>query len=166
MKSMTEIFNELSVIGAEMDEEDKVVNLLASLPSTYDTLVTALEANAAVPSMEVVTERLLHEERKRNDHDRTTTSDDEALVAKHRQRRGPKCHCCHKYGHIQRNCPERTQVQKKDNAMKERGNAGSFKHKANTTQTQSSWRNGSSDSDAGLTACALSTGLFRAWQNH
>ena len=47
-----------------MDEEDKVVHLLTSLPSTYDTLVTALEANATVPSMEVVTERLLNEERK------------------------------------------------------------------------------------------------------
>ena len=83
VKSMTEIFNELSVIGAEMDEEDKVVHLLASLPSTYDTLVTALEANATVSSVEVVTERLLHEERKRSDRDRTTTSDDGAMVAKH-----------------------------------------------------------------------------------
>ena len=43
--------------------------------------------------------------------------------------------------------------------MKERGNAGGFKHKANTTQTQSSRRYSSSDSDAGLTACALSTGI-------
>ena len=158
VKSMTEIFNELSVIGAEMDEEDKVVHLLASLPSTYDTLVTALEANATVPSMEVVTERLLHEERKHKDRDCTTTCDDGALVAKHRQRRGPKCHYCHKYGHIQRNCAERAQIQKKDNFRKERVNAGGFKHKANTTQTKPSWGNSSSDSDAGLTAYALSTG--------
>ena len=98
---MTEIFNELSVIGTEMDEEDKVVHLLASLPSTYATLVTALEANAAVPSMEVVTERLLHKECKRSDRDRTTSRDYGAMVAKHQQRKGPKCHYCHKYGHIQ-----------------------------------------------------------------
>ena len=58
MQSITEIFNELAVIGAPMGEEDKVVALLASLPDKYDMLVTALEANSEVPSMEVVTERL------------------------------------------------------------------------------------------------------------
>ena len=45
-------------------EEDKVIQLLASLPETYNTLVTALEANTDVPTMEVVKERLLLEERK------------------------------------------------------------------------------------------------------
>ena len=32
MKAMTELFNEMSVIGTTMEEEDKVVTLLASLP--------------------------------------------------------------------------------------------------------------------------------------
>ena len=55
---------QLSVIGDPSTEEDRVVHLLASLPDSYNVLVTALEANADVPNMEVVTERLLHEERK------------------------------------------------------------------------------------------------------
>ena len=53
IKGMTEVFN-----------EDRVVHLLASLPDSYNVLVTALEANEEVPKMEMVTERLLHEERK------------------------------------------------------------------------------------------------------
>ena len=53
VKAMTEIFNELAVIG---EDEDCVVYLLASLPESFNTLVTALEANADVPSMEIVTE--------------------------------------------------------------------------------------------------------------
>ena len=57
MKSMTEIFNELAVIGAPMEDEGKVVTLLASLPESFDMLVTALEANSELPDMEVVTER-------------------------------------------------------------------------------------------------------------
>ena len=61
IKSMTEVFSELAVIGAPMEEEDKVVTLLASLPDSYNVLVTALEANSEVPKMEIVTERLLHE---------------------------------------------------------------------------------------------------------
>jgi hypothetical protein len=50
----------LAVIGAAMEEEDKVVTLLASLkPETYNMLVTALEASTEVPQVELVTERLL-----------------------------------------------------------------------------------------------------------
>ena len=59
VKSMTEIFNELAVIGAPIEEEDKVVTLLASLPDKFNMLVTALEANSEVPSMEIVTERFI-----------------------------------------------------------------------------------------------------------
>ena len=45
-------------------DEDKVVYLLASLPESLGVLVTALEASSEVPKMDVVTERLLHEEQK------------------------------------------------------------------------------------------------------
>ena len=64
IKEMTEIFDGLALIYDHITEEDRVVHLLASLPETYDILVTALEANVEVTKMETVTERLLHEERK------------------------------------------------------------------------------------------------------
>ena len=49
IKLMTEIFTELSVVGDSIDEEDKVVHHLASLPDSYYMLVTALEASQDVP---------------------------------------------------------------------------------------------------------------------
>jgi hypothetical protein len=61
---MTEVFEELAVIGDPLKEEDQVVYLLASLPQSYDMLVTALEANVDVPCMDVVTDCLLHAESK------------------------------------------------------------------------------------------------------
>jgi len=64
IKKMTEVFDGLSAINAPLSEEDKVVYLLASLPESFNVLVTALETNAEVPKMSVVTERLLHTERK------------------------------------------------------------------------------------------------------
>ena len=108
VKAMTEIFNELAVIGEEITEEDRVVYLLASLPKSFNALVTALEANAEVPRMEIVTERLLNEERKQRDHE-TSVSSEGALAAKRHMkwRSSIKCYRCHKTGHIQRNCPER-----------------------------------------------------------
>ena len=60
---MTEIFSELAVLGDPMENEDQVVQLLASLPDSYGMLVMALETSAEVPEMEAVVERLLHEER-------------------------------------------------------------------------------------------------------
>ena len=64
IQSMTEVCDELSAIGEPVNEEDRVVYLLASLPESYNVLVTALEASVEVPALAVVTERLLHEEGK------------------------------------------------------------------------------------------------------
>ena len=59
IKLMTETFDELSVIGDSLNEEDRVVHLLVSFPESYDMLVTALEASQDVPKLALVTERLL-----------------------------------------------------------------------------------------------------------
>lgn len=74
--------------------------LLASLPDTFDMLVTTLEANNEEPKMETVTERLLYE--KQDLKDRTAGSRpaiEEAMTIKHNKWRGPRCHHCKKYGH-------------------------------------------------------------------
>ena len=74
LKSFIEVFDELSVIGDALEDEDKVINLLASLPDNYSTLVTALEASDTVPAWETVTERLLHEEQKMRTKQEGTSS--------------------------------------------------------------------------------------------
>ena len=64
IKLMTETFDELSVIGDSLNEENRVVHLLVRLPEFYDMLLTALEASQDVPKWALVTERLLYEENK------------------------------------------------------------------------------------------------------
>lgn len=89
VRNLTEIFNELAVIGDNISNEDRVVYLLASLPESYDVLVTALEANSTVPEMETVTERLLHEERKLKEKDAShSTVAEGAMTLKHMQKKG------------------------------------------------------------------------------
>ena len=71
-------------------------------------LLTALEANPAVPALAVVTERLLHEESKMKNR-LTEPSQEDALAAKFK--RFPfKCHFCNKPGHIKRDCYEYAKV--------------------------------------------------------
>ena len=79
-KTMTELFRSLVEMDLPLMEEDKVVYLLASLPDLFGVLVTALEASPDVPTMDVVTEHLLHQERKLNDC--AGAVDEKALIMK------------------------------------------------------------------------------------
>jgi hypothetical protein len=158
---MTEVFNELSVIGVEMEEKDKVVHLLASLPESYNTLVTALEACPQVPQMAVVTEKLLYEETKLKD----CSKKDEALVtgqSLNSRQREPKCYLCHELGHIQRYCPERAKMEKKQKESEGK----KPRLRVNQLSAKRTIASGSdSDSSVGLvTRHVLSPLLDRAYQ--
>ena len=63
LKNLSEIFQELAIIGHPVDEEEKVTQVLNSLPTSYDMLVTALEACPEAPRMEDLTEKIISEER-------------------------------------------------------------------------------------------------------
>ena len=84
---MTEIFKELAVIDAPASDEDKVVHLVASLPDSYGMLVTALEENSeTVPKLDMVTERLLHEEQKMKERGEAAGDDQKLFSANRRQK--------------------------------------------------------------------------------
>ena len=53
IRKLTELFEVPAVIGDPTKEEDKVVHFLASLPESFNVLVTILQSIAGVPKMEV-----------------------------------------------------------------------------------------------------------------
>ena len=126
VKLMTEIFEELSVIGEAISEEDRVVYLLASLPESYNVLVTALEASADVPTLAVVRERLLHEETKMKSRS-NQLSQEEALSTSFKKKL--RCHFCNKLGHFKKDCEEFAKVksQAKPAQAKKKNKMGAFK---------------------------------------
>ena len=127
VKTMTELFNELAIVGGAIEDEDQVVYLLASLPDSFNTLVTALEASEAVPQMEVVIERLLHTERKQKEKSSSDPSAEKAMTTKRQFKgRGPQCGYCKRYGHIQKNCYDRIKVEE-TKAKQETGKGKRFK---------------------------------------
>lgn len=120
---MTKLFDALSVARETVSEEDRVVYLLASLPESYSVFVTALETNEDVPKLEVVTERILHQERKLKDRSGASLGTESAMTSwKTFRPRSIKCHYCGKLGHIKKNCrdfkAEEGRKEKKTKAQK------------------------------------------------
>ena len=106
IKSMIEIFESLSVVGYIVHEEDRVVHILASLPDSLQMLVTALEACPEVPKLEVVLERLMHEEKKlKEKSEQRVKHPEDALLVRSRTG-GPVCFYCGRQGHIKKFCDE------------------------------------------------------------
>ncbi len=139
---ITEIFEELAVIGDPLKEEDRVVYLLASLPESFSMLVTALESNADVPQMEVVIECLLHEERNQKDRE-DDRSHSKAMATAVHPRRSVKWYHCGKVGHIKPKCPLLVNDKKTFHRRKE------GQHKANKASGKpKSSRNSDSENEA------------------
>jgi len=123
IKAMTKISDRQSVIEDPISNEDLVVRLLASLPESYYALVTALEANEAVPRMEVLTACLLHDERKLKERVGSERSREGAMTGKQRPKaKGPKCHHCGKFGHIRSNCNKWVKKKSDSNEKEARSN--------------------------------------------
>ena len=154
----------LSVIGDSVSDEDRVVYLLASLPDCYNMLVTALEANKDVPQMEVVTERLLHEECKLNDRD-SSSGTNKAMAAYCHKRNTVICHYCEKPGHIKRNCRKLVADERKANSGSKHKSDTKPKAQANkaTAQKPEDDSSSSSDCNALVVSHALSASATSNW---
>jgi len=137
--------------------EDRVVNLLASLPESYNMLVTALEDNSDVPDMDVVTERLLHEERKMKEREYSSTSREKVMTANQPKRKGLKCYHCGKLGHIKRNCRILQAAERKSKERKD------MKQKANKAEVRQREDSSGSESDALVVGQALSASATNNW---
>ena len=114
LKEMKEITDKLASIGVPISEEDQVVTLLGSLPSSYSTLVTALEARGGDIRLDYVQQALIQEEVKRkgitaNDGANRAPQDAALVGGQKREQRywkPPVCWKCNMTGHIQRFCPK------------------------------------------------------------
>ena len=144
VKAMIQIFDALAAAGAPVKEEDRVAHLLARLPDPYDMLVTALE------KMEIVKERLLHEESKLKGRVAVGMEGEmKAMTGQHRWKgKGPKCHHCGRFRHIRRTCRELTSGRNDSNQKEDR----KTKHKAHSAQMKQRDSSSSESESTGLVA--------------
>lgn len=148
LKHMKDIVNKLAAIKAPVSEEDQVVTLLGSMPTSYSTVVTALEAQQPETlTLEFVQNALLNEEQKRGGQrgpgipggssGRTSASSDTALFADRESKSERRCYNCNSSDHMIRNCPTKPQRQFSNSGRGRgrgrrgaRGDTGNSNHKA------------------------------------
>ena len=130
IKNLKELTDRLAAINAPIAEEDQVVTLLGSLPSSYSTLVTALEAR------DTISLSYVREEQKLKGDSKLDGSMDagagRALIGKQESWKGgghqhkKVCYLCGEPRHFRRDCPKnRSQKFSKS------------KHKAKSVSTES-----------------------------
>ncbi|KAJ9697688.1 hypothetical protein PVL29_007014 [Vitis rotundifolia] len=122
----------MSNIGIEVDDEDKTVLVLNSLPSSYSSFKETMKYGRQTLTLEEVQYALRSKELElkkeesngeglfiRGRLDKRNNKGNASSKSKSHGKR--KCYHCQKEGHFKRDCPERKS--KKNKASKEEGNA-------------------------------------------
>ena len=112
IKRMKELSDKLASIGSVISEEDQMVTLLGSLPASYSSLVTALEARVEDVDLKFVQQALINEEQKKTGSSAQTQSSTAMMGVKKNKggskqskpEKSIKCFGCGEIGHFKRNC--------------------------------------------------------------
>ena len=133
LKHMKDITDKLAAIGVPISEEDQVVALLGSLPRSFVTLVTAIEARMDGVSLDYVQQALIHEEMKQSELSGQLSEAESACygcgnvghIHRYCPNDSPTCFGCGDVGHIQRYCPRKRKWHKAKIAESEKSRQGS-----------------------------------------
>ena len=157
IRMMTEVFNELAVVGDPVGEADQVIYLLAGLPESYDMLVTAFETMETVPNWETVVERVCDQEKKKGEKSQEkalTSWSKREMVAERWSKREKRCFECGDTSHFKKDCPRLKDGKAKANTKVEKSSRKSGKKSRGGGKQKAckASANDSSDDEYGLFA--------------
>ncbi|CAK8573792.1 unnamed protein product [Lathyrus sativus] len=110
------IVSKLETIGVKIDDEDKDMRLIWSLPSSYEHIKPVLIYGKKTLSFQEVDSKIIYEERRLKGEE--NTSSNSVLVARGRSyvkknnEMGVRCWKCGKLGHIKYKCPNGAALEK------------------------------------------------------
>jgi hypothetical protein len=105
---LNNIVSELEAIGVKVEDEDKALRLVLSLPSSYEHMKPILMYGKETLKFADVTSKLLSEE-KRLEGSSMTSSEGTVLVTRQGKKKNSgknlTCWKCGQSGHVKSNCP-------------------------------------------------------------
>ena len=142
LRATDAIYNELQIIGHNIPDSTRAVNLLVSLPPSYASIVDVLSMSANLNYNDVktnlVNHALLRKLGKTNEKALYNRADGASTRGKGKNRDGSsrssskECYYCKKKGHMQRDCRKKQADEKAEKEAKEKKNQSSTSSKANT----------------------------------
>ena len=121
---MKEMVHEMSLLGVRTEDIDFILVLLGSLPSSWDTVVTAMEMYSEKLTVNFVLEKLRFEGAKRaykesEEEDGIGRNEGLAFMAKKNEKGKAvrRCYHCGDPDHIRRNCPKLQEKEEQVAAM-------------------------------------------------
>jgi hypothetical protein len=109
LSTLNNIVSELESIKVEIDDEDKALRLIWSLPSSYAHLKPVLMYGKEKLNFEEVATKIISEERRMKSDESTSSS---SMLLTRSGANGKKIHAknlpcwkCGRSGHLKRNCP-------------------------------------------------------------
>ncbi|KAE8716394.1 hypothetical protein F3Y22_tig00110121pilonHSYRG00025 [Hibiscus syriacus] len=100
----TKIIDDLENIDVKIEDEDKALLLLKSIPKSYEHFKDAMLYGRVQTILLDEVQSLIRAKELQNKHDMNEENSGDGLTSS----KGPfKCYHCHKKGHFKRNCPDR-----------------------------------------------------------
>jgi hypothetical protein len=109
-----QVVADLMKVEVTIDDEDKAIILLCSLPRSYEHLVTTLTyGKEAVKVDDILAALFAHEQRRKNNAGESSSGDAFFVKGdrgretnKKKKKKGPQCYKCKDWGHVRKDCPE------------------------------------------------------------
>ncbi|XP_039060075.1 G-type lectin S-receptor-like serine/threonine-protein kinase RKS1 [Hibiscus syriacus] len=109
LSALNGIVSEMESIGVEIDDEDKALRLIWSLPSSYEHMQTVLMYGKENVNFSEVTSKLISEERRlKNGENKSSESEALSVCGNRKKYKGSKkkiiCWGCGQPGHLKKDC--------------------------------------------------------------